>query len=208
MVGHDRPRPRVAGRPPRIRRARSPATRSQVSKDGGPGAARSSRTGGAARRDLHARFDTAYRFRVRALDTAGNWSPWVDGGRHEPRPSVRRPQQRRSTSASLDGPRRARARIKLDPDRIEPGRREDRPAPSPAMPSRSSRREPAPRESQGLHRRRLRPDAQPARRARSASRRVLFARYFPAGGTHTITLEVVGTGTYPLVRLDAFVVSS
>ena len=31
--------------------------------------------------------------------------------------------------------------------------------------------------------------------------------YFPSGGTHTITLKVVGTGTYPLVRLDAFVVS-
>ena len=38
-------------------------------------------------------------------------------------------------------------------------------------------------------------------------RQVVWAWYSPAGGTHTITMKVVGTGTYPLVRLDAFVVS-
>jgi len=43
--------------------------------------------------------------------------------------------------------------------------------------------------------------------ATSASRQVILAWYFPSGGTHTITLRVPGTGTYPLVRLDAFVVS-
>ena len=38
------------------------------------------------------------------------------------------------------------------------------------------------------------------------SRRVVFERYFPAGGTHTIVFEATGGGTHPLVRVDAFVV--
>ena len=38
-------------------------------------------------------------------------------------------------------------------------------------------------------------------------RQVVWAWYSAGGGTHTITMKVVGTGTYPLVRLDAFVVS-
>ena len=38
------------------------------------------------------------------------------------------------------------------------------------------------------------------------SRRVLFMRYLPAGGTHTITFESTGAWATPLVRLDAFVV--
>jgi hypothetical protein len=39
------------------------------------------------------------------------------------------------------------------------------------------------------------------------SRQVAFTWAFAAGGTHRITLRVVGGGTYPLFRLDAFVVS-
>ena len=45
------------------------------------------------------------------------------------------------------------------------------------------------------------------RKASYISRQVVWAWYSPAGGTHTITTKVLGTGTYPLVRLDAFVVS-
>ena len=45
------------------------------------------------------------------------------------------------------------------------------------------------------------------RRVSYIGRQVVWAWYSPAGGTHTITMKVVGTGTYPLVRLDAFVVS-
>ena len=40
----------------------------------------------------------------------------------------------------------------------------------------------------------------------SHSRKVVFTRYFPTGGTHTIAFEATGGGTHPLVRLDAFVV--
>ena len=45
------------------------------------------------------------------------------------------------------------------------------------------------------------------RKASYISRQVVWAWYSPGGGTHTITMQVVGTGTYRLVRLDAFVVS-
>ncbi len=40
----------------------------------------------------------------------------------------------------------------------------------------------------------------------STSRLVAFTRVFARGGTHTITLRVVGTGSYPLFRVDAFVI--
>jgi hypothetical protein len=41
----------------------------------------------------------------------------------------------------------------------------------------------------------------------NASRQVVFTRSFPSGGSHRIVLRVVGTGSHPLFRLDAFVVS-
>jgi hypothetical protein len=38
------------------------------------------------------------------------------------------------------------------------------------------------------------------------SRQVVFGQFFPAGGTHTISVVPTGTGTYRLFRLDAIVV--
>jgi hypothetical protein len=40
----------------------------------------------------------------------------------------------------------------------------------------------------------------------SLARSVVYTRYFPAGGRHTIGLVAVGTGRYPTFRLDAFAV--
>jgi len=40
----------------------------------------------------------------------------------------------------------------------------------------------------------------------ASSRIVVFTRAFPGGGTHWITLRVVGGGTHPLFRVDAFIV--
>ena len=40
----------------------------------------------------------------------------------------------------------------------------------------------------------------------SVTRRFVFSRYFPTGGTHTIRVVPTGTGAHPLVRFDAFVV--
>jgi hypothetical protein len=41
----------------------------------------------------------------------------------------------------------------------------------------------------------------------SLYRQVVFTRSFSDGGTHRITLQPTGTTTYPLFRLDAFVIS-
>jgi hypothetical protein len=40
----------------------------------------------------------------------------------------------------------------------------------------------------------------------SSSRQTLFTRAFASGGTHRITLKVIGGGPHPSFRLDAFVV--
>ena len=38
------------------------------------------------------------------------------------------------------------------------------------------------------------------------SRRFVYSRYIPAGGAHTIKVVPTGTGTYPVIRVDAIVV--
>ena len=40
----------------------------------------------------------------------------------------------------------------------------------------------------------------------SMTRRFVFSRYFPDGGTHTIRIVPTGTGAHPLIRIDALVV--
>jgi hypothetical protein len=45
------------------------------------------------------------------------------------------------------------------------------------------------------------------RSASWTSRQVAFTRSFATAGRHTISVRVVGTGTYPQFRLDAFVVA-
>ena len=40
----------------------------------------------------------------------------------------------------------------------------------------------------------------------SMTRRFVFSRYFPDGGTHTIHIVPTGTGAHPLIRIDALVV--
>jgi hypothetical protein len=40
----------------------------------------------------------------------------------------------------------------------------------------------------------------------STTRRFVFSRFFIDGGTHTIRVIPTGTGAYPLIRVDAFVV--
>jgi hypothetical protein len=44
------------------------------------------------------------------------------------------------------------------------------------------------------------------RSATSRTRQIAFTRFFPKGGSHSITVRVVGGGKYPGVRLDAFLI--
>ena len=151
-------------------------------------------------------FDTVYRFRVRAVDAAGHWSPWVQAvGTSRIHPfDDRSPSVTRSPQLATDVERGC---VPGDAERIGQGRGEDQPELHRPCGRPGDAPDAAPRQGQGLHRRRVRPHGQPQGVRRRPVARSLRAWYFPSGGAHTITLRVVGTGTYPLVRLDAFVVS-
>ena len=151
-------------------------------------------------------FDTVYRFRVRAVDAAGHWSPWVEAvgtSRIHPfddrSPSVTRSPSWRGTSSTgayqttLSG---------IDQDRREGQPELHRPRASPW--SRLARRTSARSGSTSMACTSRTVSLKTATREQSAGRlRVVL----PERRSHRITLRVVGTGTYPLVRLDAIVVS-
>ena len=61
----------------------------QVGPDGGTWGGTVSRTASQIAANYTLAFDAVYRFRVRAVDTAGNWSPWVEAVNTTPGPSVR-----------------------------------------------------------------------------------------------------------------------
>ena len=177
----------------------------QVSRNGGAWGGTVSRT--ATQRDATytLTFDTTYQFRVRAVDAAGNWSPWVAAVST----SRVHPYDDRSTRLShsgtwsraanssaykstLIGARTAGAKIGMTFTGHAVA------IVTPISPHLGK----AKVWVDGVYVGTVNLKASTA-----ASRRVLFARYFPAGGTHRIALSAVGSGTYPLVRLDAFVVS-
>jgi len=149
--------------------------------------------------------DTVYQFRVRAVDSAGNWSPWataVGTSRIHPlddrSSSIARTRSWRTVTNSgayrstLSGSASTGARMSL---RFT-GHGVAIVAP------RSAHLGKFKVYIDGVYKATVNLKA-----SSYVGRQVVWAWYTPAGGTHTITTKVLGTGTYPLVRLDAFVVS-
>jgi len=148
-------------------------------------------------------FDTIYRFRVRAVDAAGNWSPWAVAGtsRFHPFDDLSSRVQRigvwyRASGASafggtVIGSRSSRAKLRLwfTGHSIA------------VVASMGPYRGKARVYVDGVYIQTI-----STRSSASASRRIVFTRTFAAGGTHLITLMPTGSGAHPLVRFDAFVV--
>ena len=147
--------------------------------------------------------DTTYRFRVRAVDTAGNWSPWAVAGStrvhaYDDRSSrVLRTGTWRLTSSSsafnrsLIGSTRAGATVRM----TFTGHSIALVAPKSPYRGRA----------------RLYIDGRylgtlNLKSGTTMSRQVVFSRSLVGGGTHTIMLVPTGSGAYPLFQLDAIVV--
>jgi subtilisin len=150
-------------------------------------------------------FDTSYWFRVRAVDSAGNWSPWavevVYPRIHvtDDRSSrvIHRGTWSKSSSGTawrgtLTGSGHAGASLRM----AFTGH-----SVAVAVP-RSRTGGSARVYIDGIYVRTISTYS-----TLSMGRQILFTREFPAGGAHTITVVAVGTGTRPVFRLDAFVVS-
>jgi hypothetical protein len=175
------------------------------SESGGPWTGTVART--AAQRDIvySLKFDTSYRFRVRAVDAAGNWSPWAERStttRIHPVDDRNKAVYRSSSwvrgtyssawQTTVIASRSAGARVSLTFTGREIA------VIAPKGPKRGT----AKIYIDGVYIKTIN-----LRATSSLSRQVVFTRAFPSSGTHTITVRVVGTGTYPTVRLDAFVIS-
>ena len=150
-------------------------------------------------------FDTNYRFRVRAVDTAGNWSPWaveVASPRIHPTDDRSSRVVRRGTwsktstgtawGGTLSGSGTAGASLRM----AFTGHSVAVVAP----------RGPGGGQAKvyvdGVYLTTLSMESSVSR-----ARQIVFARDFPTGGTHTIMLVAVERGWHPIFRLDAFVVS-
>jgi hypothetical protein len=176
----------------------------QRSQDGGSWGATIERTAAQREAVITLPFDKTYRFRVRAMDRGGNWSPWAET------PSAARVHavddrsssvirtgvwvKVASTSAyksTVSGSTKPASRLKLTFAGHGIA----------LVGSTSPYRGVANVYVDGVFIRRV-----DTRSATTRSRRVLFSRSFASGGSHTITFEATGGGTHPLVRLDAFVV--
>lgn len=176
----------------------------QRSQDGGQWGATITRTAAQREAIIALPFSRTYRFRVRAVDRAGNWSPWVatpsSTSVHavDDRSSLvtRSGSWTRVASSSayrgtLSGSSRPRARLTLH----FTGHGVALLGPTSAL------RGTANVYIDGVFIRTI------SLKSRvSHSRKVLFTRYFPNGGAHTIAFEATGGGKHPHVRLDAFVV--
>ena len=176
----------------------------QISPEGGAWGGTVSRTATQIAANYSLAFDAVYRFRVRAVDTAGNWSPWVealDTSRVHPfddrssRVDHSGSWAKASTTSAyrdtLTGARKAGAKISLTFTGHSIA----------IVGPKSAHLGKAKVWVDGVYITTISMKA-----SSSVSRQVAFARYFAAGGEHRISLQMVGTGTYPLVRLDAFVV--
>jgi predicted phage tail protein len=174
------------------------------SQDGGPWGDTMQRTAAQNEAVITLPYGRAFQFRVRAVDRAGNWSPWVatPGATRlypvDDRNSAiaRRGTWVRITSAGAYKSTEsvssvARSRLTL------------------AFTGRSV----AVVASTGPHRGRANIyidgvfiSTINTKSATIRARQVVFVRYLAAGGNHTITFEATGSGTYPVVALDAFLV--
>ncbi len=177
----------------------------QASKNGGSWGGTVSTPGSTPEARYTLAFDATYRFRVRAMDAAGNWSPWAEAvgtsriHAYDDRSSVVEHKKSWSRTANssayastLSGATAAGAKVAINFT-----------GHSVALMS---------PKSPHLGKAKIYIDGTyigtiSLRTSTATSRQVVFARYFPAGGAHRLAVVAVGGGTYPLVRLDAFVVS-
>lgn len=175
----------------------------QFSKGYGPWGATIART--AAQRDVVYTFayDIAYRLRVRAIDSAGNWSPWAQGVRD----TILHPIDDRSSSIVRRGSW-ARVASWSAWRRTETGSS----TPGASMRMAFSGRSIAIVAPTNRYRGRAKVYIDGAyittinmRSAASTSRKVVFTRAL-AGGNHAIALVAVGSGASSVFRLDAFVI--
>ena len=177
----------------------------QSSENGGPWTASIPRTAAQREARYTLKFDVPYRFRVRTVDAAGNWSPWVenvDTARIHPvddrSSSVARSgswSRRASASAwhktvTASSSARATLSMRFTGHGIA--------LIGPKGPLRGGARI----YIDGRHITTI-----SMKSSSSISRMVAFHYYFGDGGTHTITVRPTGTGRYPVFRLDAFVVA-
>ncbi len=173
----------------------------QMSRNGGAWGSTIARGASQLQADYILDDGVPYAFQVRAQDAAGNWSPWATAGTRIVRVNDRsasivyrgtwtRRNAASATSGTLTGSSRAGASAKL----TFSGQAIAVVAP------RSRYRGSADIYIDGLLIKRI-----TTRSLTSVTRQVVFERSVTPG-THTIELRVVGSGTYPLVQLDAFVV--
>ena len=173
----------------------------QMSRNGGAWGSTITRGASQLQADYILDDGVLYAFQVRAQDAPGNWSPWAAAGTRIVRVNDRsasivyrgtwtRWNAASATSGTLTGSSRAGASAKL----TFSGQ-----AIAVVVP-RSRYHGLADIYIDGLLIKRI-----TTRSLTSVTRQVVFERSVTPG-THTIELRVVGSGTYPLVQLDAFVV--
>ena len=177
----------------------------ESSMNGGPWTSTVARTG--AQRDTAyvVKFDASYRFRVRAMDTGGNWSPWVQSVN----PTRIHPVDDRSAAVIRHGSWIRRASSTAWRTTLT-----ESSAAGASLSATFTGHGVAVVGPKTPHRGNLKIYVDGAyittigmRTATPTSRLVAFTRYFATGGTHTITVRVVRAGAYPVVQLDAFVIS-
>ena len=147
---------------------------------------------------------TSYRFRVRAQDTAGNWSPWAESAAQTRLYVV----DDRSSAVSYSGTwsrksytyavKRTLTRSRVPRSRATMTFTGQGIA---VVGPRTAYRGRMDLYIDGIFVKTLNMHAKPY-----GSRRVVFSRHWSTIGTHTIRLRVRSGSTYPLVELDAFLV--
>ncbi len=175
----------------------------QTSVDGGAYGATLARSAAQRSATTSLRYDTPYRFRVRTVDAAGNWSPWVQGATTKLHPVDDRSASivrhggwtRRSASSAWDGTVTGSGRAGATISLAFTGRSIAFVGPQ------GPRRGKARIYIDGTYVTTI-----TMRRSTLASRQVAYARAFAGSGSHTITVRVEGGGKHPGVRLDAFII--
>jgi hypothetical protein len=151
-------------------------------------------------------FSASHRFRVRARDSDGDWSPWVQSGVLVWPSAVgdrssslvysgtwRRNTSSPATGGSITTSTRAGASVRYRFTGLGVA----------VVAPTSATRGQARVYIDGVYRATI-----DLRTSTTQHRRVVYARSFGSSGTHTIELRVVGTAGRPMVSLDAFVVLS
>jgi subtilisin family serine protease len=177
----------------------------QTSKNGGTWGATVSTSGATQEARYTLAFDAIYQFRVRAMDAAGNWSPWAVA----PGTSRVHPYDDRSSSIEHAG-----SWSHASSSGAYAGTLSNTSAHGYKVGFNFTGHSIAYVSPKGpnLGKAQLFVDGAYIGTINlyartSASRQVIFSRYFAAGGSHRISLTVLGTGSHPRVSLDAFVVS-